>query len=644
VGYVAEQVKVDPDAFAEYQFSGRTIEYHRAQVRAAFGFREFTRGDEDKLAAEVCPVELREEQLREAMLVRCRSEGIEPPGRVDRIIGSARSSFEKQFCERVVSLLGEDCAARLEALVADEGEAAGRGLLSELKADPGQVGLETLLREIGKLTAVRAIGLPDGLFTDASEKLMESWRSRAMRSYPSDLREASRPVRLTLLAALCWLRASEITDALVDLLIALILKVNTRADKRVERELTADLRRVRGKEGILFRLAEAAIEHPDKKVRTALYPVVGEKTLRELVREAKANERAFQARVRTVLRGSYSNHYRRMLPPPLAALDFRCNNTAYRPVMAALELLDRYAGVDGKTRFFADTDMVPIDGVVPRAWRDAVVDDRGRIERIPYELCVLVTLRDALRRREIYVAGAHRWRDPDDDLPGDFDASREVHYAAIRQPTDPTAFITGLRDRMTIALARLDTALVNGAAGGVAITTRRREPWISIPKLTALSEPSNLAAVKDEVVRRWGTLDLLDLLDVLKDSDFLADFTAEFASVASRENLDRDTLRRRLLLCLFALGTNRGIKAIVDTGEHAETEAVAARAAALHHPRQLAPRDREAGERGLRPRPRARRDLDARPAPAPVGVGARQHPARADRPGDMNTRLDLSAP
>jgi hypothetical protein len=49
----------------------------------------------------------------------------------------------------------------------------------------------------------------------------------------------------------------------------------------------------------------------------------------------------------------------------------------------------------------------------------------------------------------------------EDDLPGDFDIAREVHYAAIRQPTDPTAFITGLRERMTTALAGLDAALVN---------------------------------------------------------------------------------------------------------------------------------------------------------------------------------------
>ena len=174
-------------------------------------------------------------------------------------------------------------------------------------------------------------------------------------------RAAAKAVRLTLLAALCWVRQAEITDALVDLLIGLVQKINARAEPRVERELTEDLRRVRGKEGILFRLAEAAVDHPDETVRTALFPVVGEATLRDLVREAKANEAAFQARVRTVLRSAYSGCYRRGLPPQLAALDFRCNNTAYRPVMDALGLLARWAEVDGKVRFY--------DPASPCAWR-----------------------------------------------------------------------------------------------------------------------------------------------------------------------------------------------------------------------------------------------------------------------------------
>ncbi|EST36750.1 hypothetical protein [Streptomyces roseochromogenus] len=202
--------------------------------------------------------------------------------------------------------------------------------------------------------------------------------------YPADFRDTAEDVWITLLAALCSSRQAEITDALGDLLIALVQKINARAERRVERQLTAELKKVRGKEGILFRLADAAIRKPDEIVRTALYPVVGEKTLRDLVAEAKANQKVFKAKVRTTLRSSYSNYFRQMLPP-LRTLGFRCNNTAYRPVMDALALLEKYADVDGKMRFYDAGDVVPMDGVVRKDWREAVVDDKGKVKQIPYE-------------------------------------------------------------------------------------------------------------------------------------------------------------------------------------------------------------------------------------------------------------------
>lgn len=245
--------------------------------------------------------------------------------------------------------------------------------------------------------------------------------------------------------------------------------------------------------------------------------------------------------------------------------------------MDAMKLLKKYADVDGKTRFYDAGDDVPMDGVVRKDWREAVVEDMGKVERIPYELCVLVALRDAVRRREIYVEGAARWRNPEDDLPGDFEATRAVHYAAIRQPEDPRAFIADLKKRMTAGLDQLSGALADGSAGGVKVTTRKGEPWITVPKLKPLAEPTGLAALKEEVARRWG---VLDLLDVLKNADFLTGFTVEFSSVAAYERIERDVLQRRLLLALFALGTNMGIRAIVATGEHGESEA------ALRHVRR----------------------------------------------------------
>ena len=71
---------------------------------------------------------------------------------------------------------------------------------------------------------------------------------------------------------------------------------------------------MRGKQGILFKLAAAVVDHPDELVRTALYPVVGEATLRDLVAEARADERASSIRVRVQLRFPYSHYYRRGLP------------------------------------------------------------------------------------------------------------------------------------------------------------------------------------------------------------------------------------------------------------------------------------------------------------------------------------------
>jgi TnpA family transposase len=129
----------------------------------------------------------------------------------------------------------------------------------------------------------------------------------------------------------------------------------------------------------------------------------------------------------------------------------------------------------------------------------------------------------------------------------------------------------------------LNTALTQGTTGGVRIITRNGQPWISVPRLEKLPEPQNLTALKAEVARRWGTI---DLLDILKDCAFLTDFTDQFTSVASREVLDKATLHRRLLLCLFALGTNMGIRAMAATGEHGEDEAALRRVRASHITRE----------------------------------------------------------
>ncbi|MEV4113148.1 DUF4158 domain-containing protein [Nonomuraea sp. NPDC049695] len=309
VDCLAGQVKVEPELFGEYRWSGSTIEYHRAQVREALGFRESTRADEDVLAEwladKICPMVFTDEGLRAAMLARCRTLKIEPPGRVERIVGAGRARFEREFCLHVLNGLSADSARALWEPATGED-----GFLLELKSDPGRLALETLLEEIVKLRRAKALGLTADLFSGFSDRLVASWRARAMASHPSDLAANQPPVRLTLMAALAWSRTTEITDALVDLFIGLVSKINTRAERKVERAIEAEAKKVHRKTETLFSIAEASLRAPEGTVRQVVFPAVpgGEATLQALVAEAKADARAYKARVRTVLTSSYSNY------------------------------------------------------------------------------------------------------------------------------------------------------------------------------------------------------------------------------------------------------------------------------------------------------------------------------------------------
>ncbi|MEU5660000.1 hypothetical protein ABZ802_30920 [Streptomyces sp. NPDC047737] len=118
---------------------------------------------------------------------------------------------------------------------------------------------------------------------------------------------------------------------------------------------------------MLLRVAEAALSEPSGTVRRVIFPVGrrGEDA-QGPGGEAAANEARYKARVRTVLRSSYSAHWRRMLSPLLKALELKCNNTAYRPVMDAIDLLKRYLEqplMEGA--LFDPAETVPLDGVVP---------------------------------------------------------------------------------------------------------------------------------------------------------------------------------------------------------------------------------------------------------------------------------------
>jgi TnpA family transposase len=587
VGFVAEQVKVSAVELGLYEWSGRTVERHRGQIRAHLGFRECSVEDAEKLtarlASEVCEAERDHARVCDRLLIRCRAERVEPPtsGRIDRIVRSALHQAEVTLTCRIAGRLPAVVVARLEVLVdvdvdpdadapgADAGTAV-EDVLALVKSVPGNVSLESMLVEIRKLRAVRAIGLPAALFTDVAPKVLAGWRARAAVESPSHLRSHPAELRLTLLAALLHAREREITDTLVDLLISTVHRIGARADRRVTQELVNAFRKVTGKENILFSIAAAALEAPDDPVRAVVFPAVtgGEQTLRELVHEYKTKGPVYRRTVQTTLKASYTNHYRRGLIELLEVLEFRSSNTTHRPVLDALELVGRHA--DARLTYYPVGEHVPAHRGLVGDWEELVhrVDERGRrrVVRSAYEICAFQALRERLRCKEIWVEGADRWRNPDEDLPRDFETRRVEHYAALRKPLDPTVFIDQLRDELQTALAALDEQLPE--LDWVEVRDRGKQGPIKLTPLDKAPEPRNLRALKTEIRTRWGTVPLIDML---KEAVLRTGCLNHVTGTASRADLDRNILAERLLLAVYAYGTNTGLRAVAG-GEHGHTE------------------------------------------------------------------------
>lgn len=198
VGYVARQMKVPAADLGFYEWSGRTIEYHRAQIRQHLGFRVCGVADAEKLTAwlatHVAHAERHPDRVREELLKHCRAERIEPPApdRVTRMVRSALHTAEESWYAVISARLNDPTRARVLGLVeadaVEEQDDDGESVLALIKSMPGNVSLESMLREIRKLTAIRALGLPTGLFADVAPKVLASWRARAAVESPSHLR------------------------------------------------------------------------------------------------------------------------------------------------------------------------------------------------------------------------------------------------------------------------------------------------------------------------------------------------------------------------------------------------------------------------------------------------------------------------
>jgi hypothetical protein len=347
---------------------------------------------------------------------------------------------------------------------------------------------------------------------------------------------------------------------MIELLINIIHKIGAKAEKRVVSEILQDIKKVHNKHSLLYLLADAALAKPEGTIEDVIFPVVGRQTLKDIVKEFQYSG-SYQRKIHTKMRTSYSHHYRRMVPMILTTLQFCSNNELYKPVIEALELISRYAY--SKCHYYPTDEVIPIEGVIKKNVMDFVLERSAcgeeRVNRLNYEIFTLYALREKLRCKEIWVVGANRYRNPDDDLPKDFNRKRIDYYKALNQPLEPLVFVSKLEREMREAICDLELGIPHNEHVKI---LKKKNGWIALSPLKPQKEPKNILQLKAEINRRWP---MINLLDVLKEVDLRIGFTQFFKGSGDRDILERMTLQRRLLLCFFGLGTNTGLKRVCAT-------------------------------------------------------------------------------
>ena len=86
------------------------------------------------------------------------------------------------------------------------------------------------------------------------------------------------------------------------------------------------------------------------------------------------------------------------------------------------------------------------------------------------------------------MVGADRYRNPDDELPADFDVTREDHYAALEQAVQATEFVVQLRQCLDYTLKAFNASVVTDdkvkllerGKGSICLSPLEPQPNLSI--------------------------------------------------------------------------------------------------------------------------------------------------------------------
>ncbi len=576
ISSLTQQLGIPEIKISHTLFEPRKTERFRYEIRKFLKYREATEADADALIAFLIQKShelFRLEHYKASAYQFFKDQQMEPLSseRIDRHIRSAMHRFEKMIFASIYRGLSTEALASMDLLFdkeddstrESEAEKEPKSLkLWDLKKDLRGVKLKHIEFELKKLQALREIVVPVDVLKGLSRKTLDKYYTRILASFPGNIREFIPEKRYPMMAIFCYVRAQRMTDYLADLLIKLIDKIKTSAEKSINKQVLLEVKKVNGKFDILGILAAASVASPKGVIENEIYPKVSQDTLKDLVHELKHRGKWYQNEVHTKMRSLYSHGQRKELLFLLNAFHFKETDAEGSQVLlVALRFILKHQ--DLKDHFYPTELKAPL-AALPSDWKTLVcveIEGHEQVNRINYEIGILEALSVQLGYKGICIEGGYRYRDPEDDLPKDWELRRADYYKLLNLPFNANEYIAELQQNVDGGLKNLNDNIPDNKKVKILDILGGR---IKVTPSEPQTLPSNLHLLQRDISQRWSNI---TMLDILKEADLLLNFTEQFQSVASRESMDRQEHRRRVLLCLYGIGSNIGLKRVCGASE-----------------------------------------------------------------------------
>lgn len=531
----------------------RTERRRHSEIKTFLCLRPFTETDQteldDWLRSNPGLLNFSTEDLKTSIRVWVLHQGCTPITERDivRMCAALRAKHDQAEYERIFGLLDQTAIQALTHSMAGQGQHPS---LAEIRGHSGKPNHKTFDETIRLLSFIQSLALPREYIGAIHDDWCKDIRKRVMHLKPAEIRRHNPAKQTGMYAVYLHHKEQALTDSAIDTVLTLIQAQRRRARNAFATDAVQNANKLINRDKLLIEILEASLADPKGSVEDVVFNIIGKTEALSIV-NAKTLLQPKSVSTFAHMHKRWKTTYRRLLKTLLETVTFHSNNPQCYPLLEALD----WISLNFHTRkIIAGRDDIPIEGVIPKSMMPSVVGKGGVVDKYSYELCVVTSLRDRLRSRAIWVSGSQTYRNPDEDTPPDFDANIEKYCKILDLDAGPARLVETLKFEMEQQLLGLNAEIVKNPHISIDWGEKRR---FKISKLPRLDEPRNLLSLKRELGRRWP---MTSLMDMLKETALDTNFLKVFKTIGDYQNIDAASLRKRQLLCLYALGSNTGIK------------------------------------------------------------------------------------